>query len=78
MPKTHSNIRFCRMDSCFGCIHYQKNMYLPFPKKIEKHQAFPDGVNVEFTEVLGKNKLRMRVWERGSGITMACGTGACA
>lgn len=47
-------------------------------KKIEKHQAFPDGVNVEFIEVLGKNKLRMRVWERGSGITMACGTGACA
>ena len=47
-------------------------------KKIEKHSAFPDGVNVEFIEVLDRNKLRMRVWERGSGITMACGTGACA
>ena len=46
--------------------------------KIEKHPAFPDGVNVEFVQVTGDDRLRMRVWERGSGITMACGTGACA
>lgn len=46
--------------------------------KIEHHEAFPDGVNVEFVQVLGENELRMRVWERGSGVTMACGTGACA
>ncbi|MBQ8532419.1 MAG: diaminopimelate epimerase [Clostridia bacterium] len=46
--------------------------------KIERHEAFPDGVNAEFIQVLGDNELRMRVWERGSGITMACGTGACA
>lgn len=46
--------------------------------KLERHQAFPDGVNVEFVQVIGKNELRMRVWERGSGVTMACGTGACA
>ena len=46
--------------------------------KIERHEAFPDGVNVEFVEVLSANNLRMRVWERGSGVTMACGTGACA
>lgn len=39
---------------------------------------FTGGSNVEFVEVLGNNKLRMRVWERGSGITLACGTGACA
>ena len=45
---------------------------------IEKHEAFPEGVNVEFVEVTGGDRLRMRVWERGSGITMACGTGACA
>ncbi|MCR5846875.1 MAG: diaminopimelate epimerase [Lachnospiraceae bacterium] len=44
----------------------------------EHHEAFPDGVNTEFVEVLSRNELRMRVWERGSGITMACGTGACA
>lgn len=46
--------------------------------KIEHHEAFADGVNVEFVEVLGNSELRMRVWERGSGVTMACGTGACA
>lgn len=46
--------------------------------KIEHHTAFPDGVNAEFIQVVGNNELRMRVWERGSGITMACGTGACA
>ena len=46
--------------------------------KIEKHPMFPDGVNVEFVEVLVEDQLRMRVWERGSGVTMACGTGACA
>ena len=46
--------------------------------KIEHHEAFPGGVNVEFVQVLGNSELRMRVWERGSGVTMACGTGACA
>ena len=45
---------------------------------IERHPSFPGGVNVEFVQPLGKNALRMRVWERGSGVTMACGTGACA
>ena len=46
--------------------------------KIEHHSFFKNGTNVEFIKVLDKNKLRMRVWERGSGITLACGTGACA
>ena len=46
--------------------------------KIERHDAFPGGVNVEFVQPTGDNSLRMRVWERGSGVTMACGTGACA
>lgn len=46
--------------------------------KIEKHPFFPDRTNVEFAEVIGKDIIRMRVWERGSGITQACGTGACA
>ncbi|MCQ2433014.1 MAG: diaminopimelate epimerase [Clostridia bacterium] len=45
---------------------------------LEHHTFFPEGVNAEFVQVLEKNKVRMRVWERGSGITMACGTGACA
>ena len=46
--------------------------------QIEKHSMFPDGVNVEFVSVISDNEIRMRVWERGSGVTMACGTGACA
>lgn len=45
---------------------------------IEKHPDFKDGVNVEFVQVIDDTHLRMRVWERGSGITMACGTGTCA
>ena len=45
---------------------------------IEKLSIFPGGVNVEFVQVISDSELRMRVWERGSGITMACGTGACA
>ena len=48
-----------------------------YGKFLEKHQQFPDGVNVEFAEVKD-GYIRMRVWERGSGITLACGTGACA
>lgn len=44
----------------------------------EHHALFPDRINTEFAEVLGRNVLKMRVWERGSGETMACGTGACA
>ena len=45
---------------------------------IEKNAAFPGGVNAEFIQVIGPQELRMRVWERGSGITWACGTGSCA
>ncbi|CAI7725133.1 MULTISPECIES: diaminopimelate epimerase [Bacillus] len=45
---------------------------------IEKHDMFPEGVNVEFVEHVSETELHFRVWERGSGITQACGTGACA
>ena len=44
----------------------------------EKHPAFPDRVNTEFVRVIDDHTLQMRVWERGSGETWACGTGACA
>ncbi|MCI6164077.1 MAG: diaminopimelate epimerase [Lachnospira sp.] len=44
----------------------------------ENHKAFPDRINTEFIQVLDKDNLNMRVWERGSGETLACGTGACA
>ncbi len=46
--------------------------------EIENCGFFPGGVNVEFVQVLSADELRMRVWERGSGVTAACGTGACA
>ena len=45
---------------------------------LERHPWFPDRINVEFAQLLDDNHIRMRVWERGSGITQACGTGACA
>lgn len=44
----------------------------------ENHQSFPNRTNTEFVEVLSRDRLKMRVWERGSGETLACGTGACA
>ncbi len=47
-------------------------------RKIEYHPLFPERVNVEFASLLPDGSVRMRVWERGSGITQACGTGACA
>ncbi|MBP5426342.1 MAG: diaminopimelate epimerase [Clostridiales bacterium] len=46
--------------------------------KIEHHPLFPKRTNVEFVQVVDKSTLKMRVWERGSGETLACGTGACA
>lgn len=44
----------------------------------EHHEVFPDRVNTEFVQVLNRKEVNMRVWERGSGETLACGTGACA
>ena len=45
---------------------------------LEQHPAFPQRCNIEFAQVLPDGRIRTRVWERGSGITQACGTGACA
>src|SRR5581483_3730613 len=45
---------------------------------LEKHALFPNRVNVEFAEIKSPSHIRMRVWERGVGVTLACGTGACA
>ena len=44
---------------------------------IEHHPLFPEGVNVGFANVLDRETIRLRVWERGAGLTLACGTGAC-
>jgi len=46
--------------------------------RIERHDVFPRKTNVEFIQVLNRDEVKMRVWERGAGETMACGTGACA
>lgn len=46
--------------------------------KFECHPAFPNRINTEFVEVLNRNTVKMRVWERGTGETLACGTGSCA
>ena len=44
---------------------------------LESHAFFPDRANIEFAQVIDRNYIRMRVWERGTGITLACGSGAC-
>jgi diaminopimelate epimerase len=46
--------------------------------KFENHERFPERINTEFVQVIDRRTLKMRVWERGSGETLACGTGACA
>lgn len=46
--------------------------------QFEHHGQFPQRTNTEFIEVMARDRLKMRVWERGAGITLACGTGACA
>lgn len=45
---------------------------------VERHAMFPQRTNVEFAQVISPTKIRMRVWERGTGVTQACGSGACA
>ena len=54
------------------------DMVLGIGPKVEKHSAFPRRTNVEFVRVDNLGEITMRVWERGSGETLACGTGACA
>jgi len=46
--------------------------------EIERHPLFPERTNVEFVEVIDRRTIRLRVWERGAGVTLACGSGACA
>src|SRR5678809_1518588 len=46
--------------------------------KIERHKRFPQGVNAGYFHVVDRHRIQLRVWERGSGETLSCGTGACA
>jgi len=49
-----------------------------FGPLVEKHPLFPNGTNVNFVEVVNRNRVKLRTWERGAGATLACGTGSCA
>ena len=49
-----------------------------YGKILEVDQVFPNKTNVEFVQIIDRNHIKMRVWERGTGETLACGTGACA
>ena len=49
-----------------------------YGRDIEIHPYFPEKTNVEFVKILSKDNIEIDVWERGCGITLACGTGACA
>lgn len=62
----------------FPQTHVATMSLTPLGPSLERHPHFPEGTNVEFVSVRNPNELDMRVWERGSGETMACGTGACA
>jgi carbamoyl-phosphate synthase large subunit len=60
------------------CDHVDKCDVSNIGPLFENDPLFPDRINTEFVEVMGRNHLKMRVWERGIGETLACGTGACA
>lgn len=64
------------------CVIFVDEDPSPFPRRygpaLETHPLFPARTNVEFIQVLERSRLKMRVWERGSGETFSCGTGACA
>lgn len=64
------------------CVLYTDDVHaLDLPRigpKFENHELFPDRINTEFVHIVSETEFDMRVWERGSGETLACGTGACA
>jgi len=64
------------------CVIFMESVeHVPVEKlgpKIEVHPTFPQRTNVEFVQILSPSELVMRVWERGAGMTLACGTGACS
>ncbi|MGN0298096.1 MAG: diaminopimelate epimerase [Lachnospiraceae bacterium] len=78
------NYTFVSMGNPHGVIFLRKLEELEeldlmkYGAAIGANPIFPEGINVEFVSILDQHHLRLRVWERGSGETMACGTGACA
>ncbi|MDO4607662.1 MAG: diaminopimelate epimerase [Clostridia bacterium] len=75
------NITAVSMGNPHAVVFFDEIDSLPLEKigpDFEQHPIFPEKVNTEFIRVVDRNVLQMRVWERGSGETFACGTGACA
>jgi diaminopimelate epimerase len=58
-------------------LYPEDDAFYKYGPRIERNPVFPEGTNVEFCEVLDRGHIRVRVWERGAGETLACGTGAC-
>ncbi len=85
IPYTLDNKEFLLNMVSMGnphCIIFVENeskeLALKYGSKIENDKLFPEKTNVEFVEILSKDEVTINVWERGCGITLACGTGACA
>ncbi len=69
------------MGNPHGVVFVEENKDMDLPRigpAFEHHPWFPDRINTEFIKILSREEISMRVWERGSGETLACGTGACA
>lgn len=69
------------MGNPHGVVFVDRIEDVPFETlgpELEKHPMWPDRANIEFLQVISPSEARMRVWERGTGETLACGTGACA
>ena len=69
------------MGNPHGVVFVEENKDMDLPgigPAFERHPWFPDRINTEFIKILSREEISMRVWERGSGETLACGTGACA
>ena len=83
------NLKFLDVKTYFTCVSMCNphaicfikdisNLDISLGTLIENNNHFPNRTNVEFIEVINSNEIKMRVWERGVGETLACGTGACA
>ena len=73
--------QICEKALAYSVVFVDETADFPIEKigpHFENHKLFPERINTEFVKIIDENTLQMRVWERGSGETMACGTGACA
>jgi diaminopimelate epimerase len=83
LPRSEDSVEaaFVSMGNPHAVIFVDDAAAVDLPRvgpMIENHRAFPRRINAHFVQVISKTEVIMRTWERGSGITLACGTGACA